>query len=348
MQSFNELVDIISKGRPDIDLETIEKWAKYLGQLKGCHLYSVAAPEKDMKEWLMERKAGIGGSEIACILGASNWNSARHVWLSKMGMFDDKPQKQSEQARWGNILETTVATEWALRENRKWIHIPVILQDDERSYLLANIDGFTLSDDEEQVVGILEIKTTSAYNNDIWEFGPLPDNYLHQTNWYCGITRLPCFDIVCLVGGQKLYSYHMLADAERHRKQVEAADAFWNQNMLKGIEPEATAVDKQEVLDNAEADGEPVIFEGDEVENLTEAYCQLRDKMSTLKELKDEISAKILVALGSAPEGVTKTHSVKIIHTNRRSVNYEKLENMYPDAFADCVSHTASKQLRID
>ena len=104
MQSRAELITIIQKGRPEIPLETVIKWATYLTQLDGCHLFSVAAPEKDKAEWLRERRAGIGGSEVAAIMGENHWNSPRQIWMSKMGMFDDKPPQQSEAARWGNLL----------------------------------------------------------------------------------------------------------------------------------------------------------------------------------------------------------------------------------------------------
>ena len=219
MQTTQELLQMILTGRPDISFEEASKWIKYLSQLKGCHLFSVASPEKDQKEWLKERTAGIGGSEIAAIMGENHWSSPRQIWMSKIGMFDDKQPTQSEAARWGNLLETAVATEWGVRNNRKWIHIPVIIQSDDEPWLFANIDGFTLSDDEELITGILEVKTTSAYNLSQWEEGPLPYHYICQVNWYCGITGLDQYDLVCLVGGQKLYSYTLPAVKELFEKE---------------------------------------------------------------------------------------------------------------------------------
>ena len=116
--------------------------------------------------------------------------------------------------RWGNLLENTVAQEWAKRENRQWIHVPVCLQSLDNSVMFANIDGFTLSDDRQTVTGILEIKTTNEHNRQVWETGPLPEYYICQTNWYLGVTGLPLYDIVCLVGGQRLYSYTLPRDNE--------------------------------------------------------------------------------------------------------------------------------------
>lgn len=364
MQDRNSLAELILMGRSDVTQAQALIWADYLVQLKGCHLFSVAAPEKDKTEWLRHRRAGIGGSEVAAIMGESKWNSPRQIWMSKMGMFDDKPPQQSEAARWGNLLETTIADEWALRNKRQYIHIPVILQDDDHPYLLANIDGFTLSDDRETVTGILEIKTTSAYNRDTWENGPLPYHYLCQTNWYCGITGLNSYTIVCLVGGQKLYAYDMPADPELFAREVMAADEFWSCYVIPGIEPLATAVDKelmakadaaalaakcesQLTVEDGEAAQPPAIFDDDETERLVEGYCQIREKMSKLKDVKDAIYAQIKIKLGTSSEAITKTHSISTTHSNRRTCNFDKLKALSPELYDEVVSVTPSVSLNI-
>lgn len=353
MQSKQELVEIISTGRPDISPALVEKWANYLSQLHGCHLFSVASPEKDKTEWLKERRAGIGGSEIAAIMGENHWNSPRQIWLSKMGMFDDKPPQQSEAARWGNLLETIVADEWALRNNRKYVHIPVILQDDERPYLLANIDGFTLSDDGQVVTGILEVKTTSAYNNDAWENGPLPFHYMCQTNWYCGITHLGAYTIICLVGGQKLYSYDMPAEAELFDREVKAADEFWLGHIVTGIEPAATAVDaellkredKAEV--NEDTEEVSVVWEDDENKRLVDSYIKLREKISALEDVKKAVYAQIKINLGAATNAITPTGSVSVKRTARRSCNFDKLQAIAPDVYAQVITTNVTVSLDI-
>lgn len=358
MQSTSELVNLITTGRPDVDRTKALEWAEYLRQLEGCHLFSVSAPEKDKAEWLQDRRAGIGGSEIAAVMGENHWNSPRQIWMGKVGMLDDKPPQQSEAARWGNLLETTVADEWALRNNRQYVHIPVIIQDDERPWLLANIDGFTLTDDRVLITGILEVKTTSAYNRDVWENGPVPFHYLCQTNWYCGITHLSMFTIICLVGGQRLYDYDLPADSELFAREVTAADDFWNNYVLTGIEPPATAVDKELMakaeaeagltVDDAEEETEQaLVLEDDESERLVESYVAIRSKISALNEVKDAIYAQIKVALGSSKEAITKTHSIKVSKSNRRTCDFNKLKSLSPELYEEVVSVSTSTSLSI-
>lgn len=348
MQSVNEILEILAKDRPDVSIDEATVWANYLQQLKGCHLYSAASLEYDKEAWLKQRVAGIGGSEIATILGENHWSSPRQIWLEKIGFYDVESRPQSEQARWGNLLETTVAREWAHRNGRAWIHIPVILRSDDAYWQLANVDGFTLSDDLTTITGILEIKTTSEYNRQVWEEGPLPFNYICQTTWYCGITGLDQIELACLVGGQKLFDHTLPFDAELFEKEKAAAAKFWLENVLKGIEPEATEVDKQTTKkDDHDPSLPPVILDDDESERIVDAYCELRTKIGELTKVKDALYAQIYLKLGMSTQGLTKSHTIVLQTSARRSCDFDRLAEYYPQAYEECVSTNISTSLRI-
>lgn len=347
LQSKIEIADLILQSRPNTTQEQALIWATYLVQLNGCHLVSAIGQDIDQEKWLKARTSGIGGSEIASIMGVNKWSSPRQIWMSKVGMFDDKPPTQSEAARWGNVLETSVATEWGLRNNRRWVHIPVILCSDSCPWMFANIDGFTL-DEEGNITGILEVKTTSEYNRAVWEEGPLPLHYIYQANWYCGITGLQQFDIICLVGGQKLYSYTLPFDTELFTQQSAAAEKFWKEHVVTGIEPTATEVDLDSLKTvEVEEALPPAVYEDDESERLTTAYVDLREKISKLNAIKDALYAQLFVKLGKHSEFLTKTRVVSLQITNRRSCDMDLLAHKYPEAFAECVSTSQSKSLKI-
>lgn len=349
MQTVKEIIDIVGKSRPSISFETREFWANYLIQLTGCHVFSAACPEEDKECWLRDRCAGIGGSEIAAIMGINPWTSPRQIWMDKVGMIEPSERVQSEAARWGNLLETTVAEEWARRNNKRWVHIPIILQHNDFDYLLANIDGLLLSDDSKTIEGILEIKTTSEYNKELWENGPVPEHYIYQANWYCGITGLKMFTLVCLVGGQKLYSYDFPFNAALFEQQKAAAKTFWEDNIKKGIEPLATDKDLEALKgQTSEEETPPYIPEDDtEAERLIDAYITLGEKISALKKVKDSVYAQLFGFMGAYTQAVTSNHILTINHTARRSCNYDLLAERFPDAYEECIKHSSSTTLRI-
>lgn len=349
MQAKSELIKIILTGRPNVGLAQASEWAEYLSQLSGCSLFSVAAQEEDPAGWLRARTFGIGGSDIATVMGENKWSSPRQIWMSKLNMFDaDKQPTQSEAARWGNLLETSVATEWGMRNNRQWIHIPVTLQSDTHPWMLANVDGFTLTDDRRVITGILEIKTTSAYNEDVWKEGPLPFNYMCQTNWYCGICGLKQFTIVCLVGGQHMYFYEMPTDPDLFARETREADTFWNVNVKQGIEPKANDVDVEKLAEEEhDPDLPPVVLTDEESARVVDSYCSLREKISMLEKVKKALYAQIYVYLGKGTQGIIGDKVITVSTSNRRAVNYEQLAKEFPEAYRACVSYSVSNSLSI-
>lgn len=350
MQGPEELFDIIWRTCPSVLESQAREWVHYLSQLKGCKLFSAVAQEDNPSGWLRARTHGIGGSDIATILDENPWSSPKKIWMSKLDMFDsDKQPQQSEAAHWGNLLETTVATEWGHRYEREWVHIPVTLQSEEFPWMLANIDGFTLSKDRRNVTGILEIKTTSAFNEEPWSEGPLPFYYLCQVNWYCGICGLDTFCITCLVGGQKLYAYNdMPASAELFKRETIAAADFWQNNVLKGIEPKASEGDLEDLQKDEHDPSEPVVVLTDEESaNVIQGYVDLRAKISELEKVKKALAAQLYAYLGKACEAVIGDHGLTLTFTNRRNTDLKKLEHDYPEAYRACVTTKVTTSLNV-
>lgn len=60
----------------------------------------------DREQWLEWRRGGIGGSDVAGILGISPWSSPFSVWLDKLGLLPDEPE--SEEMSAGRWLESAI------------------------------------------------------------------------------------------------------------------------------------------------------------------------------------------------------------------------------------------------
>lgn len=352
MQSEEQLRMLIKKQKKDVTEQELSLWVACLGQLKNCHVHSFVAQEDDSEGWLKARTTGIGGSEVACIAGMSPWNSPRDIWQKKTGQFEDEEFKQSEAARWGNVLEQTILDEWAVREGKQFVHIPVSLQADNNPILLANIDGFVVhytEDDDVVVDGILECKTTSTYNLAVWEEGPLPEYYLCQTNWYTGITGLTEFTIVCLVGGQKLFSYTLPFNKPLYTQLVDAANTFWQTYVIPKVAPPLTAGDVEAMADKVpeEPEENAKIYTDDEHENVVQGYIALGEQISKLTSVRDALKAQIFEMLGGAHEAATISHIATISISNSRKCNYTLMQRKYPMAFEECITASVTKRLNV-
>lgn len=71
-------------------------------------------------EWLLDRLKGIGGSDVATILGLNQYKSVYQLWLEKTGQVELK-DTESEPAYWGNVLEEVVAKEFQERTGKKFV-----------------------------------------------------------------------------------------------------------------------------------------------------------------------------------------------------------------------------------
>ena len=60
-----------------------------LKQLTNCTVFSTVSQAEDEEAWVKARTRGIGGSDVGAICGVSPFTSARQIYLSKTGQFDE-------------------------------------------------------------------------------------------------------------------------------------------------------------------------------------------------------------------------------------------------------------------
>lgn len=352
MQSREVLQNLIAKEYPGQSSIITNKWIDCLEQLKDCHVHSFVAQATDETAWLNARKIGIGGSEIACVAGKSPWSSPRDIYFKKTGQFEEEGN-QNESARWGNLLEDTVANEWAARNNKEIVKIPVSIRSDIDPIRLANIDGFVLADDGYTIYSILEIKTTSVYNLDAWLEGPLPEYYICQATWYAGITGVGRIILACLVGGQRLLYTEMIMLKSLYDELSDAAHTFWHENVLKLIEPPLTDGDFEkmkkhsgDVIESGDV-AEALVLDDDEADTVVEAFLIAKANEAAYKKLKEGLQAKIFGLLGDSIEAVTHSRSINLSSYYRASVDSKKLKKFFPLAYEECANSSLVVKMNI-
>ena len=137
---------------------------------------------KDHESWILNRRNGIGSSDAAAIVGASNWKTARDLWMEKTGQKEPKNISDNEYIQKGVRLEP------AIREVYKALHPNYIvtchkydmLYQAERPFLYATLDGEVK--DESGRHGCLEIKTKTPRGKSDWGKweGKVPQGYYIQ------------------------------------------------------------------------------------------------------------------------------------------------------------------------
>lgn len=178
------------------------------------------SPVASREDWLLARTKGIGGSDVAGILGLSKWKTPLQVYQEKRGEIG--PQPDNEAMKWGRYLEPVVRQAYADTTGRE-VRVPTeMLRHPELAFMLANVDGLT---EDRRVVEVKTARTAEGWGEPGSD--EIPQAYLLQVQHYMKVTAFPVADVAVLIGGSDFRLYEVPADPELQDMLVEAESEFW-------------------------------------------------------------------------------------------------------------------------
>lgn len=182
--------------------------------------------EPNTPEWDGLRSKGLGGSEIAAVVGLSPWQSRFSLWHLKRGNIPK--QEVNPGMRWGTILEPVICDHFASTRDMLDVEEAGTYRHHEREWQLANVDRL-LSDDEHGHVGILEVKTAHQYDAHEWGYGPedVPPYYRCQALWYLDVLELPVAHMAVLIGGSDYREYEIRYSPDEAKWLRDQGEQFW-------------------------------------------------------------------------------------------------------------------------
>lgn len=325
---------------------------EFLAALPDCVVSSTVSQAEDEKHWLKERTKHIGGSDIGAICGVSPFTSARQIYLSKTGQYEDSLQPSSaaqERMKWGHLLEPIVAEEFARQAGKKLVDAGATFVSKKYPFMSANVDRFIV-DDNGVPYGILECKTTSEYMNDEWESGEILLSYIYQINWYMFVTGLKYGAFACLVGGNKFYYYEVFRNDELiNDTLVPSALSFWYDNVLALKEPEMQTTDTEfantkysDVVKNSE-----IVLEDDTANDLARTVLECKLKIKELESIMNEAQNRLKDRLKENEIGYCKDFTVKWSPRSRSAVDNTLLKTNYPDIYEACKKTTTYRVMTV-
>jgi len=301
--------------------------------------------EMTHEEWLKDRKKGIGGSDVATILGLNKWKSAYQLWLEKTGQIELE-QSQSEPAYWGNVLEEVVAKEFTERTGKKVRRRNRVFEHDQYSFLRANIDRDVVGEN-----AILECKTASAYLSKEWLGDEVPLSYLCQVQHYMNVLNAEYCYMAVLIGGQKFIWKKVERDQELINLVTERLVDFWQTNVIGNVEPvidgtEATSQFLKERYATIE-DSETSLPSS--ADDLIEEKRQLKVAKKEIDEQIRKVDNELTNELGkrNATIGITAKNIVTWKLVSSKRMNTKKLVEKYPDVVKDPDIYNVTESRRL-
>lgn len=306
---------------------------------------SKSTSEMTHQEWLEDRRKGIGGSDVATILGLNKYKSVYQLWLEKTGQVE-VTSAQSEAAYWGNTLEEVVAEEFSKRTGKKVRRRNRVFEHSKYPFLRANIDRDIVGEN-----AVLECKTANQYLANEWDEDEIPIQYICQVQHYMNVLNLDYVYFAVLIGGQKFIWKKMERDQELIDMITEKLVEFWTENVEKGIEP---------AIDGLKATSDFLTQRYlDTEDNQTELNAIFDEKIANLAHLKGDkkiieenitlLENELKQALGkfNATIGITTNNIVTWKKTQSKRLDKKKLSEKYPDIAADEEIYSISSTKRL-
>lgn len=188
--------------------------------------------------WHAARREGIGGSDVAALLGLIKSRGARHVYEEKHG----RPSTdETSEMRMGNRLEAVIAEMFAEETGHAVADAPGTLINIARPWMIGNVDRYVL-DSSGAVVAPLEVKNRGAYQASQWEDQP-PDCVSVQALWYMAVGGWSHAHVAGLLGGNKLATFRIERDDELIGELIEHCAAWWQRHVIEGFPPAADGLE---------------------------------------------------------------------------------------------------------
>lgn len=317
-----------------------------------------SAPRAD---WLAARRLGIGSSDIPQVMGVTGFGSAQHVYYDKRGEIagDDDA---GESALWGTLHEETVAREWA-RRNRTTVRRVGLVARRDAPWMMCTLDRrcteCPLNRAERETCAV-EVKTRNAFGASKWR-RQVPDDVLAQVLWQIATTGYDHVHVACLIGGSdyRQYVVRRKGNEDLIRDIVTVASRLWD-DIGAGRVPALTGEERTDpLLDlfdrvHPERSGLTYLDEYPAMavavtEDLLEYEVQRLTERDA-KKAKEAAKVRLIERLKGGEAGVLHGEVAYAwpLGDGRATADLARLAELYPDAYADCVSATPSRRFELD
>ena len=291
-------------------------------------------------DWLYQRTKGVGGSDVAAIMGFSPWKTPAQVWLEKTGRVEPEDISDRPYIQFGNLMEPLVGKWYAEQHPERTVRrVNAICKSIERPWAQASLD-YEVKDG--LVWGVLEIKTARSAKD--WADG-VPSYYLTQIYHYMSILSRPFADVAVFFRDTcEFKEYRVEYDPEDGAAVNADVDSFWHDFVEADVMPELVGT-SGEVADLTRRYGmsdDGYASVGSDADELIAAYQDAAAREKQAKADKIAASAKLIDLIGDAKGIETDVARVTWVRSERVSFDTKAFRAANPETYAKY----ATKQVR--
>jgi len=322
------------------------------------------------EEWLAYRRKGIGGSDVAALLGISPWRTARDLYFDKLNIV----AVENNEDNWvslemGHLLEPLVAKIFQHRTGYEVYQVKKMFQHPQYPWMLADVDYFVKLPDGS--TAILEIKTTNYNAKDNWWLDgeeTVPVYYESQGRHYMAVMDVDRCFFCCLYGNNEDETIirEIRRDAAYEDEMIFLEQNFWENHVLTRTPPPYTE-DGDLVIESvrrhtgpADRDAPTVTFDLSLTAKLMR-YLQLQELKKCAeadrKEIEEDmkrLKAALVANMGKSCMAVCQQDGVNYIVTYNPvktpgidKNNLQRLKRDHPDIYEQYVTVSEFRRFNV-
>ena len=282
--------------------------------------------KNNYEQFLLDRKKGIGGSDIAAIMGFSFFRTALEVFLEKTAIGDDEGNyNDSQPMQRGRRLEKYILEEYAERnEEELEINVPVI-RSKEYPFLIGHIDAKVKDKNI-----IVEAKSVAGFPS-IWN-DEIPIGYRTQVAHYASIMDADRVDVAVLFDRWNFACYTYWRNKGLEAKIKKAAIDFWNNHIIPNIPPPIETVEDAQKMFSKVSNLEKEIDK--ETELSVKELQKLAEEKKEIKEKEEAIKLDVMKYMQDKQYLVKDNRKIISWKTqNRDAFNITKFKTEHPETY---------------
>lgn len=256
------------------------------------------------REWLDLRRSGIGGSDLAGIMGMSPYATPIDVYLDKTYQTETE-EEENPLFWWGKKLEPLVVEKYCeMYPGEKIMSSPGMLKSKKWMWMIANLDGIVEADGKH---GDFEIKTigfaTDEWGRDGGNEEDIPEKYYCQVAHYLAVTGFSYAVVAAFfMASREIRRYLIKRDESVIKNIVAIEEKFWKEHVQQNDPPIPTnssdcnklwAYDKGTTV----TAGDDIVTAAQELRNL-KSEVKLMQGSDGKGGRKSELEAKIKNSMG--------------------------------------------------
>ena len=327
----------VTFGTPENDDEGVD--LKLTAHRMTLNYVDERVKDPKVREWMEQRRLGVGASEIAVLFGLSPWSTLEELWNEKVNGCNYTPG--SELFHFGHEFEPLIAAEFAARTGEEVDHPPSEIMIGEKPYFRASLDRVVVENGKP--VAALELKNLNESRHAEYRVAGPSIGYLLQLQYQMMVANLDYGYLAVMFGGQKFVAWQVNANPAVQEEIARRVEEFWGYVERKEFPPERlglrnlTAQDSGHILELNSPPWESRLHEYKDLK-LQKAKIEKQEKILR-EQLKEHIGNYQTARAGKMVASVSIS--------KRCSVDMNRLREDHPQLIQEYTKETEVKTMRV-